>query len=218
MLERRKYQASGRKQLPVKPTLAHASKLLLWLYAPAWLAAAQGFTLRFLHGKVAHVYWAMTQPKPPKSHGSEATQPWVTQAGFLQRLLQQPPGPSIWLTRCFCVPLPKATAEQTAVLEEVWSFTGGRKNFRAPTAVLYTWSCVLLLLALMLLRAYKQDAVHMTKIHRQPLAAHSRFPSELLHRFTAHLHVNILGSFAYSSLWNFITLFNCKSQPLYSRD
>lgn len=84
MLEKKKHQASGKDQLLVKPTLANASKPRLWLYVPAWLAAAQG-----LHPQVPScegdlcVYWAMTQLKPPKTHGGEATHPWVTWAGFL---------------------------------------------------------------------------------------------------------------------------------------
>lgn len=117
---------------------------------PGW-QLPKGFTLKFFLG--SYVYWALTQLKPPKTHGGEARHPWVTRADFLQQLLQWSPGPSVCLTCRFCVPMSKDTAEQTAVLEEVWFSTGGRNNFRAPTAVPFTQACVLLLLALMLLRA-----------------------------------------------------------------
>lgn len=103
--------------------------------------------------------WAMTQLKPPETHGGEATHSWVNQpsSGGSSSSPQDLHGRLLWLTCCCCVLLPKDTAEQTAVLEEVWSSAGARNDFRALTMVPYTQMCVLLLLVLMLLRTWKQE-------------------------------------------------------------
>lgn len=84
---------SREDQLLVKHTLANTSRPWLWLHTPAWLAAAQGFHPQVPSWKGGScVCWAMTELKPPKTHGGEATHLWVTRA--LRQLLQRPPGPS----------------------------------------------------------------------------------------------------------------------------